>query len=305
MNNYPLVSVFTCVYNGARTIDRVFQSVKRLDYPNIEHIIVNDGSTDETDFLIRKYITEAPVPVKYHKKEQNGGKHTAVNIAWDLAEGDFLVLLDADDELPAHSVRFLVDTYFNIPEEIRDQYWCVHGRCVTQHGKLVGKKYPEDINDHSWREAQKIASAYRTEMGSLQVRKYVDPYRFPEVVGVTHVPEGIIWKQINKSYGTWYTNEITRIYYVGEGGNLCANTHSRKQYSTAAFYQKWMFTHKDDYEKSWASMARYALYYFMADKKYRKNNGYLEDCTDKFMLVLLAPIAFFGALVERMIKKIH
>lgn len=52
MKNYPLVSVYTCVYNGARTISRVFESMRELDYPNIEHVIVNDGSFDDTEKMI-------------------------------------------------------------------------------------------------------------------------------------------------------------------------------------------------------------------------------------------------------------
>ena len=74
-NNLPLVSVYTCVYNGEKTIHRVFESMKQLDYPNFEHVIVNDGSTDSTEELVKQYIKEAKFPVKYHKKE-NGGKHS-------------------------------------------------------------------------------------------------------------------------------------------------------------------------------------------------------------------------------------
>ena len=52
----PLVSVYTCVYNGAKTIHRVFDSMKKLEYPNIEHVIINDGSNDETAELIKQYM---------------------------------------------------------------------------------------------------------------------------------------------------------------------------------------------------------------------------------------------------------
>lgn len=56
-------------------------------------------------------MQQVSYPVKCHKKE-NGGKHTAPNVAWDLADGDFLIQLDADNELLPHSISFLVDTYF-------------------------------------------------------------------------------------------------------------------------------------------------------------------------------------------------
>ena len=71
MKNYPLVSVYTCVYNGERTIHRVFESMENLNYPNIEHIIVNDGSTDQTDVLIQEYIERVSSNVKYQKMGVN------------------------------------------------------------------------------------------------------------------------------------------------------------------------------------------------------------------------------------------
>ena len=153
-SSLPLVSIYTCVYNGERTIHRVFKSLKNISYPNIEHIIINDGSTDNTDALIKEYIKESAFPVKYFTKP-NGGKHTALNIAWQEAGGEFMIQLDADDELYPNSISYLVNEYYKIPEPVRKQYWCVHGRCVTQHGDFVGDLYPEDINDCEWKTAQK------------------------------------------------------------------------------------------------------------------------------------------------------
>ena len=305
MNDYPLVSVYTCVYNGARTLDRVFSSMKKLDYPSIEHIIINDGSTDTTELLIQEYITQVPFVVKYYKKE-NGGKHTALNVAWELAEGKFMIQLDADDELLPHSVKFLVDTYLKIPENIRDQYWCVHGRCQTQTGEFVGDPYPQNINDFSWVEAGKEAKKYSGEKIGLQVRKYLREYKFPEVVGVSYLPEGIIWNQINKIYGTWYTNEVVRIYYVGEGGNLTAKKKTRRQFGSLCYWNKWMLMHPQEYRVSWKTLALYSLCYFIADKKFRKGNRYLEDLSQySAILILLAPIAYMGAFALRIVKKIH
>lgn len=305
MNNYPLVSVYTCVYNGERTLHRVFDSMKKLDYPHIEHVIVNDGSTDRTDELVQEYIRQVPFPVKYHKKE-NGGKHSALNIVWDIAEGEFMIQLDADDKLLSHSIKFLVDTYYQIPEEIRSEYWCVHGRCVTQHGDFVGDKYPEGINCGSWREAGEKARKCGGEKIGLQVRKYLCNYKFPEVMGVSYIPEAIVWTQINKVYGTWYTNEVVRIYYVGEGGNLTAKARSRKQFGPTCYWYKWNLMHPLENNKRLKTLLFYCLFYFITDKNYRKHNGYLTDLQQyRAVLVLLAPVAYIGAAIARTIKKIR
>lgn len=304
VKNLPLVSIYTCVYNGEKTIDRVFKSVKNLDYPNIEHIIVNDGSTDRTEELVKEYIEQSQCVVKYHKKE-NGGKHTALNIAWDMAEGFFLIQLDADDELLPHSISYLVDEYYKIPEDIREQYWCVHGRCVTQHGKFVGEYYPEGINNNSWQDAGKIARRCPGEKIGIQRRDYLAPYRFPLVKGVTHVPEGIVWAQLNSKYGTWYTNEVVRVYYVGEGGNLTAKDTKRRQFGAKTFNFKWKLMNYSFYGKSFKTLFYYSLFYYLSDKNYRRHNRYLEGVKKrKILLVLLTPATSILAFVYRKIKKI-
>lgn len=300
----PLVSIYTCVYNGERTLHRVFSSMKKLDYPNIEHIIVDDGSTDRTSELIEQYIKEVDYPVVLHKKA-NGGKHTALNIAWDLSKGFFTIQLDADDELLPHSISYLVDAYFSIPEDKRDDYWCVHGRCITQHGEFVGDAYPEDINCDDWQTAQNRASKCKGEKIGLEVRKYLSEYKFPQVLGVSYIPESTIWTQICKKYGTWYTNEVVRVYYVGEGGNLTARASRRRNFGPSTYYHKWMLSHPDLYKTSFKTLFKYSLWFFISDSKYRSNNKYFEGLeSHKIGLFFLAPLTFFGAILYRVLKRI-
>ena len=278
--------------------------MKNLDYPNIEHVIVNDGSTDKTDALIQEYIHQVPFVVKYHKKE-NGGKHTALNVAWDIAEGELLLQLDADDELLPHSVKFLVNAYYQIPKDIRDQYWCVHGRCKTQTGDFVGDLYPDDINNLHWTEAAKIAGKCAGEKIGLQVRKYLCNYKFPEVIGVSHITERIVWDQINKEYGTWYTNEVVRIYYVNEGGNLSAKRTKRKQFGSLCYWYKWKLMHSKEYAASLKDLALYSLCYFVSEKKFKMGCGYMKGLSKYTVaLLLIAPVGCVGSIFFRIVRKI-
>lgn len=304
MKNYPFVTIVTCVYNGAHTMQRVFNSLKNLDYPNFEHLIIDDGSTDNLEELVEKYKAEVDFPVRYYKKE-NGGKHTALNMAWDLAQGELIAGVDADDEILPQSIKFLVDTYLSIPDDIRDQYWCVHGRCVTQYGDFVGDKYPQDINDRPWREAGKIATTCKGEKYGIKVKKHLDGYRFPEVNGLTHVPEGVIWGRINKCYGTWYTNEVVRVYYVNEGNNLTAVKKKRKQFASTAYWYKWQMMYSNVYGISIKKILYYSLSYFISHKEYRENNKYLDGVKKYALpLVLISPIMYVAAFLFRKIKKI-
>lgn len=304
MEQFPLVTIYTCVYNGEKTLERVFKSLRNLDYPNVEHVIINDGSTDGTEELIRQYMENPPCPVKYHKKE-NGGKHTAVNAAWDRAEGVFLVPLDADDELLPQSIRHMIAQWFAIPEEKREAYWCVSGLCMTQYQKIVGDPYPDGINELPWQDAYKKAKRYPGDRLKMICAEKVLPYRYPEVKGLNHVRESIVWNQMEHQYGTWYTNEVLRIYYVGENESLSSRGTKRKQYGSVCHWYKWRWLHPELYGRSLKNLAIYAMMYFVAGEPFTQYNGYTEELEkDKLLLWLMAPFAWGAALAFRILRKL-
>ncbi len=107
----PLVSVLTPVYNAERYIEEVMESVRDQSYGNIEHVIVDDGSTDGSAACIERFMTANPLaPIRFLRQE-NAGEATAVNHAFSAAEGEYVVVVNADDppmvELVRAAVRML------------------------------------------------------------------------------------------------------------------------------------------------------------------------------------------------------
>lgn len=93
----PKISVIIPVYNGEATIERAGRSVLEQDYPNIELVLVDDGSKDGTSSCLEKLAKEnsSVVPVR----QENGGVSKARNTGLETATGAYLMFLDADDEL--------------------------------------------------------------------------------------------------------------------------------------------------------------------------------------------------------------
>lgn len=137
-------------------------------------------------------------------------------------------------------------------------------------------------------------------------KKYLDNYRFPEVVGLSHVPESILWQQINAEYGTWYTNEVVRVDYVGEGGNSTAKATLKRHLAPSCYYYKWRLMHPLWYKISFMDFVYYSLFYFLSDQKYRQHNPYTK-CLDKHrvILALLCPVTYPGAFFIRLLKRIR
>lgn len=92
----PLVSVVTPAYNAERFIEHTLLSVKSQDYPNIEHIVINDGSTDDTPRILRSY--EDKYNLIWFSKP-NEGQSVTVNKGFEMAKGEIVIWLNADDVL--------------------------------------------------------------------------------------------------------------------------------------------------------------------------------------------------------------
>ncbi len=119
----PLVSVMVPAWNEEVGILGTIESILKSSYRKVEIIIVNDGSTDNSDRMIRefveKYYNEHPSPrrrieIVYHYK-QNGGKGAALNTAIELSRGEILMSIDADCIVMPDAIRNFV-RYFADPK---------------------------------------------------------------------------------------------------------------------------------------------------------------------------------------------
>lgn len=100
------VSIILPTYNSMNEIGSAIDSILSQDYDKIELIIIDDGSTDQTE-QICKEICEKDKRVKYIKKK-NGGASSARNLGLEVAIGDYVLFVDADDTLEKQAIFYLV-----------------------------------------------------------------------------------------------------------------------------------------------------------------------------------------------------
>jgi glycosyltransferase involved in cell wall biosynthesis len=104
----PLVSIIIPTFNYGRYIPDAIESALNQTYPNIEVIVVDDGSTDNTQQIVKLY------PVKYYY-QKNQGKAAALNKGVKLSKGDFFLCLDADDKIAREYVSKAVSIMMKDP----------------------------------------------------------------------------------------------------------------------------------------------------------------------------------------------
>jgi cellulose synthase/poly-beta-1,6-N-acetylglucosamine synthase-like glycosyltransferase len=96
------VSILVPVYNEERTIRTTVDSILKSDYPSIELIVINDGSTDHSEEKIRDFIDSRKIA---YIKKRNGGKASALNRGTAAATGDIVIFTDADSFFLPQTVR--------------------------------------------------------------------------------------------------------------------------------------------------------------------------------------------------------
>jgi GT2 family glycosyltransferase len=97
---WPRVSVVVCSYNGARTLRDTLEGLARLQYPNFEVIVVNDGSTDATPALAAEYDVRLI-------STENCGLSSARNTGWQAASGEIVAYIDDDAYPDPHWLHYI------------------------------------------------------------------------------------------------------------------------------------------------------------------------------------------------------
>lgn len=109
-----LVSVVVPIYNQEQYLPRCLASLKRQTYASLEIILVDDGSTDGSQFLCDQYAMEDPRCKVIHK--ENGGAWSARNAGYDEAKGDWLFFVDSDDYFNLDIIRLMINAAISNPD---------------------------------------------------------------------------------------------------------------------------------------------------------------------------------------------
>ena len=102
-----LVSIIVPVYNAEKTIERSVESLLKQTYSELEIILVNDGSTDGSEAIIKRYLSDNRVKLI---NKPNGGASSARNVGLAKATGEYIQFTDIDDYIEDNMIFRLVET---------------------------------------------------------------------------------------------------------------------------------------------------------------------------------------------------
>lgn len=213
------ITVFTPTYNRAYIIHQLYESLKRQTFTDFEWLIVDDGSTDGTEEVIKKWQGEEnPFPIRYYKKE-NGGKCRAINYGVDLAEGQLFFNVDSDDYLTDDALEKIIQWEKELP---KDGKFCgVVGNLGTSPTETPNTPWPGPYRDASLLERYEgycdhPIDGERAWVFYTEIQK---KYKYPEFEGENFITESVTWNRMaHDGYLMRFYNDIIWVFEYKEDG---------------------------------------------------------------------------------------
>ncbi len=209
------ITVFTPTYNRKDLIDRLYQSLLQQTQKNFEWLVVDDGSSDDTEnFFVKLSSMEHPFPIRYIK-QNNGGKHRAINNGVNNALGKLFFIVDSDDYLTENAIEKINQWITTLDNSHK---WAgISGLRGFSKNSVVGQH-----SDFSYIDAKNNERRKYNLLGDKAEVYFTDVLKqhpFPEIPGENFISEEIVWNAIARDgyYLRWF-NEIIYICDYLEGG---------------------------------------------------------------------------------------
>jgi len=215
------ITVCTPTYNRAYIIENLYCSLKRQSFSDFEWLVIDDGSQDHTSELFSCWSQQKNAfSIRYYYKE-NGGKHTAVNMGLDKAEGELFFVVDSDDTLTDDALM-KIDKWFL---EIK-AFASLMG--IAANKGFSEQKTPNplfkaecldrsllEMNDYE-EEGKKVISGERALVFYTEFHR---KYKYPVFEGERFVTEAVVYNRMAADgYKMRFYNDIIWIYEYKEDG---------------------------------------------------------------------------------------
>ena len=211
------ITVFTPTYNRKHLLPRLYESLKNQTVKDFVWLVIDDGSTDGTENLVRSWQQENIIEIQYHYKE-NGGMHTAHNTAYALIITELNVCIDSDDCMPEIAVKVILENWDKTGNKEAVSGLVALDADLT--GKIIGCNLPENVTQGSYYdlyEKYKCRGDKKFILKTVELKKY---QFYPEFENERLVPLGILYIMMGETKPFVFINEIVcLVEYQAQGSS--------------------------------------------------------------------------------------
>lgn len=211
----PILTIFTPTYNRAYTLHKCYESLKRQSNKDFIWLIIDDGSSDNTEDLVRSWIVENIISIRYFRQE-NQGMHGAHNTAYKMIDTELNVCIDSDDYMPDDAVEKIVCFWKeNGSEDIAG----IIGLDCNNSGEIIGTELPKDIKTSTLFNLYN-KNGVKGDKKLVYQTKLTKKYPYPVYQNEKLVPLSYKYYMIDQEYEMLLMNEaLCCVEYLPDGSS--------------------------------------------------------------------------------------
>lgn len=289
----PLITVFTPAFNRAHTIGRTYESLLAQDCKDFVWLIVDDGSTDNTAELVKDWKTrENGFEIRYVYKE-NGGMHTAHNVAYEHIDTELNVCIDSDDKLAPGAIRKILEKW----SQVKDLgYAGIIGLDADMsNGKTIGKGFPAGMTEttvigyYAQGGSGDKKLVYRTDV----IKQYPE---YPVFEGEKYVSLSYKYRLIDQDYKMAVLDEVLcEVEYQLDGSSMNMYSQYLRNPRGFAFWRKVCMKYPESLKRMAVDCVHYVSSSILA-----KNKHFIRESPKKIMTICAIPL---GVVLTAYIKR--
>ncbi|HWJ78048.1 MAG TPA: glycosyltransferase family 2 protein [Niallia sp.] len=276
------LTVFTPTYNRAYCLHICYESLKSQTNNEFVWLIIDDGSSDNTQELVNQWKKEGTVEIRYIKQE-NQGMHGAHNTAYEHIDTELNVCIDSDDYMPDDAVEKILSFW---RKNGNDQVSGMIGLDAFKNGDVIGTRMPENINQSTLFDLYNKFGVtgdkklvYRSEL----TKKYPYPiFENEKYVGLAYK-----YHKLDENYPMLLMDEVLCIVeYLPDGSSLNMLRQYRVNPEGFAFYRKELM------KLPFGNMKfkfRQAIHY-VSSSLISKNRSFIKESPLKIITLFATPL---------------
>lgn len=208
------LTIFTPTYNRAYLLPKLYDSLCRQTSKDFVWSIVDDGSTDNTEEIVKQWQEQRKIDIIYHK-QANGGKMRAHNYGVRLSDTELFLCIDSDDYLTDDAVEMVIARW-NFTEKAETTCGIIAYRTIVKDGESrVLAPFPF-LTDSNLTEL--YANGFKGDTTLIFKTDVIKQYPFPEIQGEKFITEAYIYDQIDQKYKYLLLSEgLTVCEYMEDG----------------------------------------------------------------------------------------
>jgi len=207
----PKVSIITVVYNGAQYIEQTIKSVINQDYQHLEYIIIDGGSIDGTQDIIRKHEKD----IAFWVSEKDTGIYNAMNKGWRKSTGDIIAMLNADDYYLEGAIAKVADSFIEHNPDI------VYGN-LTKCREINGENFLKEVYPNLEIMRERMGIFHPSTFVAKKVYNDLDGYNEEYKLSSDY---DFLLRAYNKKYNFQYLNKSLTVFRIGGQSKTDCNSY--------------------------------------------------------------------------------